>query len=133
MYAYSAPQAYIGERQVDFKELLVDPATEKDYEDVIEFAYWRKFNALHGWMEKLYFSKGGQNPDFNCDVVRLTRDDLDELGRAAIAKELKPCEGFFFGDLEEFCDEDVNEVLAFVSNARAKIDDGLAVFYDSWW
>lgn len=97
------------------------------------FAYWRKFNHLHGWMEKLYYSKGGKADSFNCVNVRLTEQDLDVLQKQAEAMSLKPTEGFFFGSYEEFSEDDQYAVLEFVNKAREAISNGYAVFYDSWW
>ena len=97
------------------------------------FAYWRKFNHLHGWMEKLYYSKGGKADSFNCVNVRLTEQDLDVLQKQAEAMSLKPTEGFFFGTYEEFSEDDQYAVLKFVNEAREAISNGYAVFYDSWW
>lgn len=97
------------------------------------FAYWHKFNHLHGWMEKLYYSKGGKADSFNCVTVRLTEKDLDVLQKQAEAMSLKPTEGFFFGTYEEFSEDDQYAVLEFVNKAREAISNGYAVFYDSWW
>lgn len=95
-----------------------------------EFAYWRKFNNLHGWMERLYRIKGGSD-EFNCTTVRLTKADLDNLEKAA--PSLEPTQGFFFGSYEPMSKEDVEEVRSFVAKARAAIDDGQAVYYSAWY
>jgi hypothetical protein len=94
------------------------------------FYYWRKFNALHGWMEKLYREKGGTDPDFNCNNVRLHKEDLERLEDQI--DDLKPTKGFFFG-AQEVDPEHVKELREFLKKANAAIDDGYAVFYDSWW
>jgi hypothetical protein len=96
-----------------------------------DFAYWRKFNNLHGWMRQLYIGKGGDDPDFNCSSVRLMPEDLDAL--AAEAKDLKPTSGFFFGSQGDMTDEDVANVLRFVERAKAAIAEGYAVFYRAWY
>lgn len=96
--------------------------------------YWRKHHDLHGWMRDLYYKKGGQDPDFNCNTVRLTADDLDALERAV--KEdgaaLPPTSGFFFGDNPPDDDSRAQD-LEFITKARAELADGKVVFYDSWW
>jgi hypothetical protein len=97
-----------------------------------ELAYWRKFNALHGWMEDLYRNKGGDAESFNCIPVHLTENDLDELQRTVSKGLLKPREGFFFG-AQQIYPEDVEETLTFIKNAREAIADGKDVYYDSWW
>lgn len=98
-----------------------------------DFAYWRKFNHLHGWMEALYRSKGGASADFNCDTVRLMPEDLDRLESMAKMKALPATAGFFFGGLEPFNDGDKQEVIDFVQKARQAISEGYAPVYSSWW
>ena len=98
-----------------------------------DFAYWRKFNHLHGWMEQMYRNKGGVKESFNCVTVRLMPDDLDRLQSLAVMKALAPTQGFFFGGAEPFSDEDKQEVLDFVAKARQAIADGYVVLYDSSW
>jgi hypothetical protein len=97
-----------------------------------EICYWRKFNALHGWMEDLYRQKGGAKQSFNCTTVRLTANDLDRLEMDTGNNKLVPINGFFFG-AQEIYPEDLESVATFVKVARQAIADGKAVFYDSWW
>lgn len=123
MYAFSVPVELAGEGQVNFKF--------KDIK-VNELAYWRKFNHLHGWMEKLYRTKGGTAPDFNCAPVRLMPDDLDLLEYALKNNNLEHTPGFFFGGSEMY-PEDVEKTQKFIDDARQAIKDGQAVLYDSWW
>lgn len=132
MYAYSCDAKDIGDKQVDIK--ICDE--EGDY--IIpsffrEFAYWRKFNHLHGWMEQLYRKKGGADPQFNCNVVRLMPEDIDILESLASLKALPATQGFFFGSYEPFNDEDKEDILAFVHKTREAFKEGKAVLYDSWW
>lgn len=97
-----------------------------------EICYWRKFNALHGWMEDLYRQKGGSKASFNCTTVRLTANDLDRLEMDTGNNKLIPVNGFFFG-AQEIDSEDIESVAGFVKLARQALADGKAVFYDSWW
>ena len=71
MYAFTVPAEWAGDTVTDYT-----PDADRNSE---ELYYWRKFNALHGWMEKLYRSKGGAKASFNCTTVRLTSEDLDTL------------------------------------------------------
>jgi hypothetical protein len=96
------------------------------------FAYWRKFNALHGWMQGLYDSKGGTSKDFNCNNVRIESEDLDLLEETVKSQALKPVSGFFFGG-ETINEEDIEDLQAFIAKARQAIALNQAVFYDSWW
>jgi hypothetical protein len=96
-----------------------------------ELAYWRKFNALHGWMEDLYHSRGGSET-FNCVDLRLYEEDLDELETVLNNNNLIPREGFFFGSMEIY-PEDVESTRKFISSARDEIREGREVYYNSWW
>ena len=114
------------------RDAAFDTAKEKGLYDP-DFAYWRKFNHLHGWMERLYYKKGGTDEVFNCSTVRLTAEDLDQLATDAKNLAIEPTEGFFFGSYGEFTVADQEEVLEFVIKAREAISNGYAVIYDSWW
>jgi hypothetical protein len=126
MYAFSVPAAVAGDTQVD-----VD-----SQEQATQLAYWRKFNALHGWMEDLYRAKGGTG-EFNCNTVRLDLKDLDTLAalleeHKTTGKALKSVSGFFFGGSEIY-PADITDTLTFIERAKQAIADGQVVFYDSWW
>lgn len=129
MYAYTMRAEFVGDRQTD-----VMPTTDEEREqaELTEIAYWRKFNHLHGWMENLYREKGGQEEIFNCRTVRLELEDLARLEQALKNDELKHTPGFFFGG-EEIYAEDIKATNAFIATARDAIQNGLTVFYDSWW
>jgi hypothetical protein len=95
-----------------------------------EIMYWRKHSSLQGWMRKLWESKGGYG-EFNGDELELTWQDLDDLERAVIHKQLPETTGFFFGDpSDEYYRE---HDLKFIKEARAEIFLGLKVFYNSSW
>jgi hypothetical protein len=123
MYAFTVNADSVGDGVVDVA-LDVDTATE--------ICYWRKFNALHGWMEDLYRQKRGLRHDFNCTTVRLTANDLDRLEMDTGNNKLVPVNGFFFG-AQEIDSEDLKSVATFIKVARQALADGKAVFYDSWW
>lgn len=82
-------------------------------------------------MEKLYREKGGED-EFNCRTVRLESEDLERLEQALEKDELEYTPGFFFGGAEIY-PEDIETTRAFIQNACAALNQGLAVFYDSWW
>jgi hypothetical protein len=123
MYAFTVNADSVGDATVD---VALDANT------ATEICYWRKFNALHGWMEDLYRQKGGAKQSFNCTTVRLTANDLDRLEMDTGNNKLIPRNGFFFG-AQEIDSEDLESVATFVKVARQAIADGKAVFYDSWW
>ena len=118
MYAYTTAEEV---SEVDFS-----------VSDSTELYYWRKFNALHGWMQDLYYSKGGKSDEFNCDNVQLTADDLDFLEEVLKKGLLRPVGGFFFGS-QTVEPEDVESAQEFIGMARAAIAEGLTVYYTSWW
>lgn len=99
---------------------------------VKELHYWRKHHDLHGWMERLYRSRGGKAESFNCIAIRLTEADLDALEADIKAYALPETTGFFFGNNPPD-EETVKEDLEFIADARRAIKKGLVVLYDSWW
>jgi hypothetical protein len=132
MYAYVAARAGA---QAEFSEgahwdkekgAIVNPnATEPR-----EIAYWRKHPNLHGWMQRLWESKGNSG-EFNGDELELTWDDLEQLEQDIRNKNLPDTSGFFFGsDADDHYRE--ND-LKFVREAKAEAFLGLRVFYNSSW
>lgn len=122
MYAFAVPS----------KDGLGDVDQPMDeYATTGEIYYWRKFNHLHGWMEKLYRTKGGDK-EFNCTSVRLLPSDLDRLWWDTCENKLVYTPGSFFGgpDMDE---GDADSVLEFIRKAKAEINSGKAVYYYSWW
>jgi hypothetical protein len=97
---------------------------------VEELFYWRKHPNLHGWMEELYYKKGGREQPFNCVNVVLTKEDLDKLEKDIKARKLPETMGFFFG---QSSDEDAVEDLKFVELAKKELESGNVVYYTSWW
>ena len=95
-----------------------------------ELHYWRKHPNLHGWMEKLYYEKGGAADPFDCTTVALTVDDLDRLKADVKADNLPHTEGFFFGASDS---SEKEGGLAFIAKASEALAAGQTVFYDSWW
>jgi hypothetical protein len=125
MYAFSLPADSIpDDTQVDFAQ----PAGIRP----TELFYWRKHHDLHGWMGQLYVAKGGASPDFNCDRVRLTLEDLADLEDAVKENALPATSGFFFGDNPPDADS-IAKDMAFIEKAREALAQGLIVYYDSWW
>ena len=105
---------------------------EEDLLD-IDFWYWRKFNHLHGWMKRLYQTKGGVDEEFNCSSVRLTLEDLDQLKKDIQDNKLVPEKGFFFGG-SQLHPVDIERTLEFIEKSSEVLKtDTHAVFYTSWW
>ena len=111
-----------------------EPTTDDEgytyYEDSMELAYWRKHPNLQGWMQDLYYEKGGEG-EFNCVDVELTLEDLDALEESLDEEALPETAGFFFGtDSSDYYAEADRE---FIVAARAAIKQGYTVTYSSWW
>ena len=122
MYAYAVPA-----------DSVSDKVTDVALDDIdVELYYWRKFNALHAWMENLYRLKGGTAVSFNCNTVRLDAKDLDRLEMDIGNNKLVPVNGFFFGE-QTLYPEQLESVADFIAKAREALADGKAVYYDSWW
>jgi hypothetical protein len=83
--------------------LMQAPKSDVDFDgnDAIELHYWRKHPNLHGWMESLYYEKGGTADSFNCVNLQLTARDLDRLETAIRGGTLPLTQGFFFGESTE--------------------------------
>lgn len=108
------------------------PASPVDFKvgEVCALHTWRKHPNLHGWMQDLYYAKGGRQEDFNCVPVVLTAADLDRLEADIKGRNLPDTAGFFFGDSDG---TEMEDDLAFIAKARVALSEGLTVYYDSWW
>ena len=124
MYAYRTSVQL--SKSVDFQ----DEIYMEDETAATRIAYWRKHPNLHGWMEALYYAKGGEKESFNCVPVELTREDLDQLALDIIDESLPGTTGFFFGDSNNAKKE---EDFTFIKEAIRCIENGERVFYDAWW
>lgn len=94
--------------------------------------YWRKHNALHGWMQNEWVNRGGSG-EFNCVELRLDLETLDRLEKDIKEQKLPDTRGFFFGGDSRFDEEQQQDDLEFIKKAREAIADGYEVIYDSWW
>ena len=101
-----------------------------------EIAYWRKHNALHGWMENLWEKQGcpkkhDEDGSFNCIPLELNMENLDKLEQDILGSSLPETQGFFFGDGSDkhYQAQD----LKFIQDARTELFMGLKVFYNSSW
>jgi hypothetical protein len=128
MYAFTVDAKDAGDNVVD---LETNYGTDNELAKT-ELYYWRKFNALHGWMEDLYRIKGGAKESFNCTTVRLDAKDLDRLEMDTGNNKLVPINGFFFG-AQTIYPEDLESVAIFIAKAREALAEGKTCWYDSWW
>lgn len=103
-----------------------------------DFAYWRKHNALQGWMENLWEKKGRPNQheddaSFNCVELELEQIDLLNLLKDVTFGGLPETSGFFFGGDSRFDEHYKEKTLDFIERALKEIENGNQVFYSSWW
>ena len=119
-YTYTA---HDGNEHEDVEEYL-------EWDDTIELATWRKHPNLQGWMQNLYYEKGG-GEEFNCVDLELTLDDLNALEATLDEEELPETIGFFFGSNAD--DHYAEADREFIVQARAAIKQGYTVVYSSWW
>ena len=101
-----------------------------EWDDTIQLAEWRKHPNLQGWMEELWYEKGGEG-EFNCVDLELTLEDLDALEATLDEEELPETVGFFFGSNAD--DHYAEADREFIVQARAAIKQGYKVIYSSWW
>ena len=122
--------AYVTTKAGQQQEYWEQDADAKGVAKPRDLAYWRKHPNLHGWMRRLWESRGNSG-DFNGDELELTWQDLDDLEQAVTHGQLPGTTGFFFG---EAADEYYRlSDLEFIKNARAELFLGLKVFYNSSW
>ncbi len=98
-----------------------------------ELDYWRKHNALEGWMANLYQEKTEDPREFNCKTLQLTSEDLDNLEQAVTERTLPETVGFFFGSCTKDNEEYRGADLDFIKNARKAIAEAYEIEYTSWW
>ena len=127
MYAYVGRP---GQKDEYWEQYGEEVAEDQKVSKPRELAYWRKHPNLHGWMQRLWESKGNEG-DFNGDELELTWADLDALELAVTHGQLPATGGFFFG--KDADDHYREQDLEFVKNARAELFLGLKVFYNSSW
>jgi len=134
-YAYAAAQA--GQQDEYYDSFDLDgpgPVSSNESLKPRELMYWRKHPNLQGWMEQLWLKKNpgaDKQTSFNGIELELTWDDIEDLERAIIHRQLPATRGFFFGDDsdEYYYEQDLD----FVKQAKTEIFVGLRVFYNSSW
>ena len=124
--------AYVVKKTKSLQDIYDNDATTRPYIVNDELTYWRKHYELHRWMFNLAKKKGfkGGKEDFNCIMVRLEEEDIESL-REEIRNRR-------FTEAVHDCDKDVFEMdkdrdERFCDEAEQALEEGFAVFYDSWW
>lgn len=123
--------AYIAKKSKDIKDIYDDDSTTFPYIVNDELAYWSKRYELQKWMFDLAKKKGfhGDRNDFNCVMVRLEEEDIEEL-----RKEIKNRRFIKTVDWDHDAFKmDMKRGERFCNEAESAIEEGFAVYYDSWW
>jgi hypothetical protein len=108
---------------------------EIDDGDLRNIQYHRKFNALEGFMQDIWYREGNTT-EFNCELLPITPEILDELEAKIKKDQLDPHSGLFFGDTEKddyYWDEVNNLRDEVIPNVRKLLNEDKQVFYTSWW
>ncbi len=111
-------------------EAITNEHGYKEGKDNIDLGYWRKHPNLQGFMEGLYYEKGGEG-EFNCVDVELTLEDINALESTLDNEALPETAGFFFGENSD--DHYAEQDRDFIVSARGAINKGYTVVYSSWW
>ena len=117
--------------------LQTNPTVNIPYGLGEELCYWRKHPDLHGWMENLFYVKGGESDSgFNHDIVFLTKDDVLSLKSDIESKKLPQTTGFFFGS--SYADEEDikwrNEHdMKCIEDMLKALENGDSIYYSSSW
>lgn len=129
MYVFAKKTDLTDDVQVDFD---VDYHWQDD-----ELCYWRKHPILHGWMQSLYYQKGGEMEEYTGGKLRLTAEDLDSLEKAIEENTLPFIQGVSIGQFSEKGVEDYEirkaHDLECVERMRDALCQGLTVWYTSSW
>lgn len=128
-YAYRVKRQNVID-DLKFKQgrLLSDGVTDELGND-IGFDYWRKFYPLNRWAGNLYVKKGGTN-EFDCAVVRLDEDALDELYELAQDDEFY--EDGYYHDAKREREAEYEHLMKFIRDAKEAITEGDAIYYSNW-
>lgn len=97
-------------------EDVIDDFSYGDKCEHSELAYWRKNYEIHEFFKQRYLQRGGTDKDFNCCPIRITQADVDAL-KAYL--RIQP-------ERDEY-------TLKFVYEAQMHLDDGVAMYFSSWY
>ena len=97
-----------------------------------EIAYWRKHNALDGWMQNLY-AEVGDGETLNGQEVPIDSEDIEMLEMVVERDMLPETSGFFFGGDSRYDEEKKKTTLEFIAEAKKALKKGKQVFYQNSW
>ena len=94
-----------------------------------EIAYWRKHNALDGWMESRWRSKGNDH-SWNNQEAELTLEDIKDLEEDVRSDNLPETTGFFYGADSRFDEFKKEQTLEFIEDAKVLLEQGEKIYYE---
>ena len=101
-----------------------------------DLAYWRKHNALDGWMQNLYAEVSTCTEEYdplNGQEVPLDAEDIEMLEMVVENDMLPETHGFFFGSDSRHSEEQKKTTLEFIKEAKRALSEGKKVFYQNSW
>lgn len=127
--------AYVVKKSKNIKDIYdIYDNDEKERPFIVndDLFYWRKNYEIHDWMLELAKKKGfkGGKNDFNCVMVRLEEKDIKEFRKEIEKRRFVDAGHDWDKDVFEM-DKDRDE--RFCNDAERALEEGFAVFYDSWW
>lgn len=100
--------------------------------NVEEIAYWRKHNALDGWMQNLW-REVGDGESLNGQEVPVDQEDIEMLAMVVERDMLPETQGFFFGGDSRYNEDKKKVTLDFIKEAKKALKEGKEVFYQNSW
>ena len=110
-------------------------ARDKDGETE-DLAYWRKHNALDGWMQNLYAEVStctDEYDEFNGQELPLDSEDIESLEYVVENDLLPETDGFFYGEDSRNDPYKKEATLEFIKEAKKALSEGKEVFYQNSW
>lgn len=92
-----------------------------------EIHYWhRSYNGIHGLMRDLYYARGGTDPEFNCKVIDLNKEELRALAFSAVEGFL---EGGYSFDPAPVGQDTIGQFLEAIKECEEWLDAGWYINY----
>ena len=95
--------------------------------------YFRKHADFHGFLMKIWCSLNPEkdSDDFNCDVLEITEEILEQIEKECKNKEHIHYHGFFWGNsYDEDWEMTEKELIPII---RKEFENGNKVYYTPWW
>lgn len=95
----------------------------------VEIHYWhRSYNGIHGLMRDLYYARGGTDPEFNCKVIDLNKEELRALAFSAVEGFLDS-DYYFEGSDSDIRHDTIGKLLEAIKECEEWLDAGWYISY----